>query len=370
MNNNEHNIAENNVPNNGEINDDITLEISYNQNKIKYKCKITDILENYVKKYTNENNLKYENIYVIYNGNVLLGEQLKKPIFTIISSINKEDRVMPLMIEISKFNSVEENEIIIILSIESVKIIELKGDRKEKIKNLIKDSIEFDFKWCIFKYREKEIDIEQKFDNIVNDEEKKIVIDVNYTIPVIVCFEDEQKNKQKIQCLLGDFIGDKIKPYFGKNHFDSDYYYLIYKNKKIDSFYYEKFYEIITEDKIKDSLANINIYNNTKLFTSSDNLEKTNTTTINDKEKIIVLPFNATNEEKIKIKLKIIKKCCCVRLKIKISKCCSNCCYYCSYKCRCKCCEYINRIMIFTCCLFIFIFIIILSILSFNIFVK
>ena len=30
MNNNEQNFAENNVPNNGEINDDITLEISYN----------------------------------------------------------------------------------------------------------------------------------------------------------------------------------------------------------------------------------------------------------------------------------------------------------------------------------------------------
>ena len=210
---------------------------------------------------------------------------------------------MLLIIEISKLGKIEEDEIIIILSIESVKRIEFKGNREKTIKNIIKDSIELDFKWCCFKYKENEIDIEQKLGNISNNKDNnKILIDLNYTIPVIITFVEEQKIKSEIQCLLGNRIDYKIKPYFDKINFDSDYYYLIYNNEKIYYSYSKKFYEIIILDKNINNLSNINIYNNNKkLLTLTDNLEKENTTIINHKDKIMIFQLNDINEKNIKI---------------------------------------------------------------------
>ena len=138
-----------------------------------------------------------------------------------------------------------------------------------------------------------------------------------------------------------------MKLCFNQNNFDSDYYYLVYENKRIEYFYFKKFYEIISEDKILNIYDNININNNIILYTSSDNLDKTNISKICDKEKIMVLPINEKNERKIEIEIKIVKKCCCVRLQIKISNCCDDC----RYRCNHRICPCINKHAgLITCC--------------------
>ena len=224
---------------------------------------------------------------------------------------------MVLLVYKKEIDFIVENEFIIILSIESVKIVEIYGKKEEKIKDIIiENSIKLDFNWCKFKYKVKEIDLEQKFDNIADDDDKKklkIEITVNYIIPLIVNLINEQNNKYKIQCLLGDKISSKIEPYFYKNHLNSEDYYLVYENKTIENYYYKLFYQIISEDKIKSSfdIDNEQINNTIKSFTESDNLEKTNTTMINEKDKIKVLSNGKINEKKIEIEIKIIKKCCC-----------------------------------------------------------
>ena len=142
-----------------------------------------------------------------------------------------------------------------------------------------------------------------------------------------------EKNKNIFQCLLKDRVGDIFNSYFYKNHLDVFDYYLIYENKIIDNYYYKIFYEFISKDKIQNRFPNEKINNNIKYFTSKDNfnLEKTNTITmINDKEKITdnilsVLPNNETNETKLDIEIKVIKKSCCIRYKRKISNCCDKC---------------------------------------------
>ena len=102
------------------------------------------------------------------------------------------------------------------------------------------------------------------------------------------------------------------------------------KIKKLKIINYKIFYEIISEDKIQNRFPNGNINNNNKNFNSTDKLEKSNTTINNDNEKIIdtvilVLPNNETNQTKLEIEIKVIKKSCCVRYKRKISNCCDKC---------------------------------------------
>ena len=61
----------------------------------------------------------------------------------------------------------------------------------------------------------------QKFDDIANEEDKKIYecLIVNYTIPLIVYFIGEKNEKYSIQCLLQDKVRDKIDSYFKKREF-------------------------------------------------------------------------------------------------------------------------------------------------------
>ena len=58
-----------------------------------------------------------------------------------------------------------------------------------------------------------------------------------------------------------------------------------------------------------------NTINHIKNFDSSDNLNKTNTPIINDKEKNIdtIIPVLPVHENKIEIEIKVVLKCCLVR---------------------------------------------------------
>ena len=159
-----------NYPQNNEV---ITLIIIYNQIPTNFTCKLTESLEKYITEFLQLNKLNSSSIYFLYNGTSLPQEQFKKPISEIISKINKKDKIMQLLAYYSEFNINEENEIIIILSIESFKIEQATGKKEETIKNIIKNLIKFDFIWCIFTYKEEEIDIDKKFDDIADDEDKE-----------------------------------------------------------------------------------------------------------------------------------------------------------------------------------------------------
>ena len=280
----------------------ITLKIIYEQTSTKFECNINEILENVLIKFANENNLVYKSIYFLYSGSSLFPTQIKKPISEIITLRDKTEKIMQLLAYQLELDIIQEDEIIIILSIESVKIVKLTGKKGEKIKDIIKDSIKLDLNWCTFKYKNNEIDLEQKFDDIADGEDKrqlKIDFTVNYTIPLIVNFVSGKK-MDSIQCLLRDRIYDKIKNYFIEKKLDSYDYDLFYENKIIVNYYSKIFYEIISEDKINNSLCNDNIDNNTiESFPTTDNLNDSNQKNFNIKEKKIVLPINEKNNRKI-----------------------------------------------------------------------
>ena len=157
---------------NDQTDDKISLEIMYEQMTTKIECNLSDVLEIHLIEFAKLKNLNYSSIYFLYSGNSLIPSELKRPISEIITSQDKNEKRM-LLLSYKLEIDVKEDEVIIVLSIESVKIKKSSGGRGEKIKDIIKNIIELDLKWCTFKYRNNEIDIEQKFDDIANEEDKR-----------------------------------------------------------------------------------------------------------------------------------------------------------------------------------------------------
>ena len=155
----------------------ITLILNYEQTIYEYKCYLKDLLEKYFLIFEKSTNIDHSYIYILYRGVTFYGKKFKKPISEIINDQDKKDKIMTLLIYIdTELNKNDLDEIKIVLALESVKIYKLKGERRELIIDIIRDSPNFklDLKCCIFTYKEKEIDINQKFDDIANDEDKKI----------------------------------------------------------------------------------------------------------------------------------------------------------------------------------------------------
>ena len=302
----------------------------YEQIPTQIECNLTDILENRLIEFTTLKNLNYSYLYFLYNGTSILPSQRKKQISEIIVKTDIHDKKMTLLSYQIEPGIIQEDEIIIVLSIESVKIKKSTGGRGEKIKDIIKNIIELDLKWCTFKYRNNEIDIEQKFDDIANEEDKrqlKIDLTLNYTIPLIVNISKAKKSKYSkysIQCLLRDRVNDKIYQYFREKKLESFDYDLFYENKIFENYYFKKFYEIIQEDKIQNIPDNSQINETIQTFPSNENINELNKIAFNNEKKISVPPINKASKGKIEIEIKVKLKSCNVRYRRKLRNCCDK----------------------------------------------
>ena len=341
----------------------ITIIMNYEQNIQNYKCYLNDSLEIYVLQFAKLYNINYSYIYALYNSNSLYGLNFKQHISEIITEPDKKEKRMSLLIYIfTEMNKTDLDEIRIILAIESIEIIKYKGERRESILDIIKykqnPKFKLDINNFIFKYKDIEIDSNQKFDDIASKEDKKnlhITIIANYKIPLIVEFVNK-KNRQYYKCFLKDKISDYVNGYLYYNKIDINDCDLYYENKKFENYQYKIFYEILSKDKIQKAISGENIINHIKNFESSDNLNKTNTPIVNDKEKRVdtIIPVLQTQEKKIKIRIKVVLKCCivrccrsicqsCKKCKREISCCCNKqCCSNCCKSCKAKVCTIIS----------------------------
>ena len=357
----------------------ITLIMNYSQNSYIYKSNLTDLLEIHVKAVAKEIKVALSYIYILYSGNSLSGLNFKKKISEIINESDKKDKIMTLLVYIdTEINKNGLDIIKIVLAIESVTTIIFKGERRDSIIDIISNSPKYNLniKYCSFKYKNIEIDINKKFDDIADDKDKKdlkIEIIVYYTIPLIVDFVNEKNKKISFKGSLHDRIIYYINAYCNNNNLDIDDFYLYYENKKFENYQYKIFYEIIfSSNKMLKFISDEKESNHIINFASSDNLNKTNAPIINDKEKIIdtIIPVLPKNENKIQIEIKVVLKCCIVRccryIKNKICKICKMCkgckikCSLCCGKCKqgcSNCCNNNERIIIcicsFICCLIV-----------------
>ena len=119
--------------------EEIKLKITDgSQNTIIYECDTKRPLEMYINQFAQDIKVNFSSPYVLYKGECLFGAELKKPISEIIKPQDKADKIMTLLLyENTEFDKYNQDEIKIILSIESVKKYELKGIKGEALKNII-----------------------------------------------------------------------------------------------------------------------------------------------------------------------------------------------------------------------------------------
>lgn len=294
------------------------------QNSKRYKCKTNEPLETYINRFKDEFKLNYSSSVVLYDGKSLFGEVLKKPILEIINNRDMNDKTMTLLLyENIGFDKHAQDEIKIILVVQSLKKHELKGIKGQTIEDIIREDskIKINLKWCIFIYEGNEIDISKKFDEIANDMDKKnsqIIITLKYKIPLLVnYFNIDNKNTTTIKCEFKD----RVDIYFNKinTYLREKDYYFSYENKKVKKS--DTFYEIISEDKIQNFFTNENNITNINNFTTEDDLNNANKIVNPGKEKIghkTMFPSNDKDDRKLVIEMKVIKKCYCVRHRKKI----------------------------------------------------
>ena len=307
----------------------ITLKIvDEKQNTETYnEVDIKDQLCLYIKKFAETTKANYSQLYALYNGRSLLDERLNIPIDKIINSQDKKDKYMILLIyQDTESEKRYQDEITIILSIESAKIEKLKGKRGETLRDAIINSsqIKLDLKWCIIKYGKYGIDLNQKFDDIANEEDKKnlkIDLTVTFTIPLMVTFV-KNNEKTKIPCLLSYKVDDVIECYCKENKLNKEDCYFFPKNGKYD-FRYKKFSELVLDDdQILNKFPNERINNTDNFYNSSENFAQTNQTIINIKEKmnynslsILQEKEKETDVNQLEMEITVFKQCFCARHK-------------------------------------------------------
>ena len=177
-----------------------------------FKHDINELLEKILIEFAKETHVDYSTLDVLYGRKSLHGEDLKKPLSDIIEPQDRKDKIMKLLVyKSAESNITVKDQIIIVLSIESVKKIEINGKKGEKIKDIIRNSslLKLDFKWYSFKYRKEEIDLNKKFNDIANNEEKKdlkIELTVNHKIPLKITFVKGKKEIYSTKGLLRDSV--------------------------------------------------------------------------------------------------------------------------------------------------------------------
>ena len=241
--------------------------INENQDQRIYECQITQPLEYFLKSFATDCNLDYTSLFVLYGGTSLSGESLKKNISEIINPQDKKEKLMILLVYKmdSNIDEFRIDKITLVVSIESSKIVKLYGNSEDTLRYIITSSsdIIFHIKYCKFEYKYNEIDLNKKFDDIANDEDKlKRVIEItlSYTIPLKVNFINEDKFENgSINCLLQDYVDSIFEKYIKKQYLYKDDYYIFYDNKKIEKKYYKsRFFRILPEfiKKLKKNIKN------------------------------------------------------------------------------------------------------------------
>ena len=145
-----------------------------------YQCYTTEILKTILIKFLTKIEIKYSSsIYVLYSGQSLNDEQLNKPINQIISSYDKENKLMTILVYQNE--TPEENDKIKLKLIIENQDIFLEANPKQTIEEIFKtnkNKIPKELTTLKFLYQEKEININQKLENIMipSDKNNSLII--------------------------------------------------------------------------------------------------------------------------------------------------------------------------------------------------
>jgi len=198
--------------------DEITLILSYDSQTVKtLKCNKNDKLENVFKKYASNIGVVFNNLFFLYAGNEI--NDYTQTFSQLITSLDKETKEMNILIYNKSISLMDQkNYITIIFSLNSKDIDIEKVSRNTILKNICKEYAlkkGLNLKSLLFKYGEKEINLNLKFDEMASSYDKNcmgITILVYNKNPLKIKFHF--KNEQPY--IMDRYKEDKIKDIFNE----------------------------------------------------------------------------------------------------------------------------------------------------------
>ena len=262
---------------------------------IPIETDINNKFETVINELSSRKNIDKSSIFFIYNGISLNPVDFDKSISYIISLNDRQIKKMNILVYninlISEKDVQQSDYVNIMLIVDSVNIFILKGKKAETLKTIIENGnseIKLELNQCEFIYRNKKINLYEKFDDVADQYDKKInrlAIEANYREKLVVKFTGDEFGEKRVLCFPQDIIGNIIKyKCFAEitqiiSQYDKDIhslYFFKYKNKEIK--FGKTFSELFNDNKneAKDAtlITDISVNNITsKNITPNENKE-------------------------------------------------------------------------------------------------
>lgn len=301
----------------------IKLKIFYESKLLaSIDCRKDSIIEKVLQQFIKED---FSSLYFLHAGDNIT-KKIKQNIFSIMDNTDKKNKEVTILIYKS-----DGFMIIFDLEYDNGTSFHKKNINKDeplsKICLKFISSINQNFNSFIFKYKNKEFDLNKKFDDIADQDDKEnscIIISVSkkFKYLITISFIYNNNSIYKMNCYNNDKINDIFKIYARNNNLNFE---------KL-SFQYKKIPLLLNEDTTFNNSPVINIDNCQHLDNSSMNIHTDENIIIN------VFDIKSTNDKSC------IKECC-LGCSFCINRCCSNtseCCTRCcsnTRECCTGCCE-------------------------------
>ena len=191
---------------------EITVIINYKSEiRDSFKCDENEKTEIIFGKFCSKNKLQLNSLYFLYGGKLVTDDDYKKPIKEIMNKLDQERKeitILSYLLNDSNNPSQPDNdEINIMLVVDSEKTIKIKGKKSQAINLNLSEAIKDidDINNLNFNYGVNEIDINKKFEEIANEHDKKgrcMTLKVNYK-KIKVNFKNKSGNLMKSYSCLG-----------------------------------------------------------------------------------------------------------------------------------------------------------------------
>ena len=202
------------------INTSISVVITFeNQTSKTYICNPTDIIKDSLTKFANFLKINFQKLFFLYAGNILKNDDINKTLYNLMNSLDKRDNKMNILVYSMEASVLPQNqdEINLIIIFESNETEVIKERRDKLMGDIFKSFAQkkgVDINKLMFKYGDKEIDLNKKFDDIANSLDKKclgMTILVYHRTPLLVNFIFDNISKYSIDCYMEDNIREIFK---------------------------------------------------------------------------------------------------------------------------------------------------------------
>ena len=302
----------------------ITVIITFESQEAEiFTRKLSDKIKDTLKSFASKLNKSFKDLLFLYSGNKIEIGDMEKTFEQIMNSQAKEDGQLHIIAYESLVH--QGNVIKIIFIFESAQILKIEGEKEEKLKDIFnrcKEENKLDlcnYDLMMFKYGDKAIDLNNKFDDIANKYDKKclgMTILVYKKNPIKVNFIQEKAPIYSIECFMEDKIQDIINKYCSSNALNLSNLSFAYKAIPINNT--QKTFNDLVIDKnteVNESkiliLKSSRFQGNTKMHIDITVISKTSPNKMPESENPIIssninsskqplsdTPFQTTNQKK------------------------------------------------------------------------